>query len=112
MTTKTLPSAMNDPRENMPFYRLRLFVAGDEPNSLKAKAVLSRLCNERLKERCEIRIVDVFEDYQAAIDYGISVVPALIVESPLPMRTIVGSLNATDKVLAALGLVEKEGDYE
>ena len=87
-----------------PLYRLRLFVAGDEPNSLKAKAVLSRLCDEYLKDRCEIRIVDVFEDYQAAIENGVSVVPALIVEAPPPERTIVGSLSDEYKVLAALGL--------
>lgn len=87
-----------------PLCRLRLFVAGDEPNSLKAKAVLSRLCDEYLKDRCEIRIVDVFEDYQAAIENGVSVVPALIVEAPPPERTIVGSLSDEYKVLAALGL--------
>ncbi|RLC32591.1 MAG: circadian clock protein KaiB [Deltaproteobacteria bacterium] len=99
---KELPTKETAP--GAPMYRFRLFVAGDEPNSLKAKAVLSRLCNEYLKDRCEIRLVDVFEDYQAAIDYGISVVPALIVEAPPPARTIVGSLSDEDKVLAALGL--------
>ncbi|MBW1700354.1 MAG: circadian clock protein KaiB [Deltaproteobacteria bacterium] len=93
----------NETTGGAPLYRFRLFVAGDEPNSLKAKAVLSRLCDEHLKDRCEIRIVDVFEDYEAAIDYGVSVVPALIVEAPPPPRTIVGSLSDEDKVLAALG---------
>ena len=90
-------------------YRFRLFVAGDEPNSVRAKAVLSRLCDRHLRGRCEIQIVDVFEDYQAVIDYGISVVPALIVEAPPPARTIVGSLSDEDKVLAALGLHGKGG---
>jgi len=104
---KGLPA--NETTGGAPLYRFRLFVAGDEPNSLKAKAVLSRLCDEHLKDRCEIRIVDVFEDYEAAIDYGISVVPALIVEAPPPPRTIVGSLSDEDKVLAALGLHGKGG---
>ncbi|MCK6585618.1 MAG: circadian clock protein KaiB [Anaerolineales bacterium] len=94
-----------------PLYRLRLFIAGDEPNSAQTKVVLTRLCDKRLRGRCEIQIVDVFEDYQAAIDYGVSVVPALIVESPPPVRTIVGSLSDEDKALAALGLA-KEGGHE
>jgi len=92
-----------------PFYRFRLFVAGDEPNSVKARAVLSRLCHQRLKGRCDVQVVDILEDYQAALDHHVLVVPALIVETPLPERTIVGSLSDEGKLLAALGLTEKGG---
>lgn len=99
----------NDPPGDVSFYRLRLFIAGDEPNSAQAKAALTRLCDKYLRGRCEIQIVDVFEDYQAAIDYGVSVVPTLIVESPLPARTVVGSLSDENKVLAALGLAQEGG---
>lgn len=104
---KELPA--NETTGGAPLYRFRLFIAGDEPNSVKAKTFLTRLCEEHLKGRCEMQIVDVFEDYQAAIDYGISVVPALIVEAPPPPRTIIGSLSDEDKVLAALGLHGKGG---
>ncbi len=106
------PNKAQSEKENngaSPLYRLRLFIAGDEPNSAQAKAVLARICDRHLRGRCEIQVVDVFADYQAAIDYGVSVVPALIVESPPPLRTIVGSLSDEDKALAALGLA-KEGD--
>jgi circadian clock protein KaiB len=96
MEAKTLPSAPNGPAENMPFYRLRLFVAGDEPNSLQAQAALERLCNEYLRERYELQVVDVFEDYQAAIDQHVIVVPTLIIESPPPRRVIVGSLSGPE----------------
>lgn len=90
--------------EKKPFYRFRLFVAGDEPNSLKARAVLAHLCEAHLKDRCEMQIVDVFEDYQAAIAHGVIVVPTLIVDAPPPAKTIVGSLADEEKVLALLGL--------
>lgn len=90
-----------------PFYRFRLFVAGDEPNSFKARSVLTRLCDKHLKDRYEIRVVDVFEDYQTAMAHGVIVVPTLIVETPPPARTIVGSLADEEKVLALLGLAEK-----
>ncbi len=104
MKPKTDALKKADSLRGKPFYRLTLFVAGNEPNSFNARSVLARLCNERLKGRCEMRIVDVFEDYQAAIDRQVMVVPALIVESESPPRLIVGSLSDEGKVLAALGL--------
>jgi len=90
-----------------PFYRFRLFIAGDEPNSVKARDVLFRLCDEHLKDCCEVQVVDVFDDYQAAIDHKVIVVPALIVETPPPGKIIVGSLSDKERVLNALGLTEK-----
>jgi len=60
-----------------------------------------------LKDHREIHIVDVFADYQAAIDHHLIVVFTLIVETP-PPRTIVGSLRDEAGVLAVLGLTLKE----
>ncbi len=87
------------------FFRLRLFVAGGEPNSAKARAVLARIAEQHLKDRCEIIVVDVQEDYRAALNHQVVAVPTLIVESPPPRRVIVGSLREEDKVLACLGIV-------
>lgn len=95
-----------EPASDTPFYRLRLFIAGEEPNSARAKAILKRLCETYLRDRCEMHIVDVYQDYQAAIDHQIVIVPCLIVEAPPPARTIVGSLNDEASVLAALSLTE------
>jgi circadian clock protein KaiB len=91
-----------------PHYRLRLFVAGTEPNSGKAQLILARLCEEHLKDRFELKIVDILEDYQAAIDNHVVVVPTLIVESPASRTVIVGSLSDEVKVLAAFGISQGE----
>ena len=93
-----------------PRYRLRLFVAGQEPNSAQALVSLERVCRERLAGACELQIVDVFEDYQAAIAQSIVAVPALIVEWPPPRRVIVGFLADEPRLLAALGLAEDRSD--
>ncbi len=90
-------------------YRLRLFVAGHEPNSVRAVAILRRLCEGRLKGRSELEIVDVFQDYEAAIAHKVVAVPTLLVESPPPPRVIVGSLGKEDELLCALGLCEEGG---
>lgn len=92
--------------ESQQVYRLRLFVAGQEPNSAKALAILSRLHKERLQGCCELAVVDVFQDYQAAIREHIIAVPALVIESPPPRRVIVGSLTNEEQLLAALGLIQ------
>ncbi len=86
-------------------FRLRLFVAGDEPNSRMARQTLSRVCKERLKGSCEIIQVDVLQDYEAALRHGVVVVPTLIIEEPPPQRVIVGSLSDEARLLAALGIV-------
>ena len=91
---------------DQPLYRLRLFVAGDEPNSRQARATLERLCATRPCDRCELEVMDVFADYQAAIEHRIIVVPTLLIESPPPVRTIIGSLDDEAQLLAALGLNE------
>lgn len=107
MSFKTGNPKKGSPAGSPPFYRFRLFVAGDEPNSRKARAALARLCDERLKDRCEIRIVDVFENYQEALDNHVIVVPTLIVDEPPPVKIIAGSLSDEGDLLAALDLAEK-----
>lgn len=90
-------------------YRLRLFVAGQEPNSVKAAAILRRLCEGPLKGRSELEIVDVFQDYQTTIAHKVVAVPTLLVESPPPPRVIVGSMTDERALLCALGLLDEGG---
>lgn len=107
---KTKPPAPQSRQSDAPapFYRFRLFVAGEEPNSCQARATLERLCANHLHGRCDLQVVDVFADYQAALDHGVIVVPTLIVEEPPPARTLVGSLDDPAALLALLGLPGKE----
>lgn len=89
-------------------YRLRLFVAGDEPNSHQARVALERILSSHLRDRCELEVVDVFADYQAAIEHRVIVVPTLLIESPPPPRTIIGSLDDPALLLATLGLTDQQ----
>ena len=89
-------------------YQLRLFVAGNGPNSRQAQVNLRRLCQEHLKGRCTIETVDVVKDFEAAVRDNILVTPALILVAPLPKVIILGNLNDQQKVLVALRL--SEGD--
>jgi circadian clock protein KaiB len=86
------------------FYRLVLFVAGDEKNSRLARKNLQRLCDTELGSDCEVQIVDVLEDFAAALEYDILLTPALLVLTPPPRTLIVGSLSDMTKVRRALEL--------
>ncbi len=107
MTDETSSQPVATPA-TAPAYRLRLFVAGNEPNSGKAQWVLRRLCEQHLKGRYEIQVVDVLQDYQAAIAEHVMAVPTLFVETPKGTAIIIGSLGDEEKVLAGLGLANAE----
>ena len=83
---------------------LRLYVAGDGPNSTAARANLVRLLGAREPESYDVEIVDCLVEPLRAIEEGVFVTPTLLRVSPTPRRTIVGSLNETANVTAALGL--------
>src|ERR1019366_7328016 len=42
-------------------WKLRLFVAGETPKSIRALANLKRLCEARLKGRYQIEVIDLLE---------------------------------------------------
>lgn len=104
MKTESKRKSEASPKTEQQRFRFRLFVAGDEPNSRKAKAVLQEFCSQVLKEEVDIQIIDVMEDYQAAINSKVVVIPTLIVDSPFPGLTIIGSLEDKEKLKACLGL--------
>ena len=89
-------------------YVLRLFVAGNGPNSKQALVNLRRLCQEHLNGRCTIETVDVVKDFKAAVKNNILVTPALILVDPRPKVIILGNLSDQQKVLAALRLSGSE----
>jgi circadian clock protein KaiB len=89
-------------------YAFRLFVAGSESNSLQARGNLIRLCEEHLRGRYKIDAVDILKNVAAAHKNNVLVTPTLILIKPLPKVTVLGNLNDTKQVLAALRLTGDE----
>lgn len=87
-------------------YRLRLFIAGDSPNSVQAIINLRTVCQEYLPERHEIELVDVLREPQRALADSILLTPTLVKLAPQPVRKIVGNLSQRGPLLAALGIGE------
>lgn len=85
-------------------YIFRLFVAGDEQHSRRAKENFKRICDTRLHHPFEIEIVDVLQSYMVALENKIFLTPALVMVSPAPAVTIFGNLGDTEEVIRALRL--------
>ncbi len=86
-------------------YHLRLFVAGNEPNSAIAREALDKICSTHLENNCQLEIIDVLKDFQPAIREHILVTPALVIVEPGPRTVVFGNLTDTKKVLSALKVV-------
>jgi circadian clock protein KaiB len=91
-------------KRRAPRYKFRLYVAGDAFNSLQAVANLRSFCEQRLADRYEIEVVDVFREPKRALADGVFLTPTLIKLAPIPTRKIIGTLSQTQIVLQALGL--------
>ncbi len=85
-------------------YILKLYITGRTLRTERAIFTLQRLCDENLKERYELLIIDVLEKPHLAEMDKVLATPTLIRELPLPRRRIIGDLSDTQKVLSALGL--------
>ena len=85
-------------------WQLRLYVAGQTPRSIMALENLKLLCEERLKGRYHIEVVDLLVNPQLSRDDEILAVPTLVRKLPEPIRKIIGDLSDKERVLVGLQL--------
>jgi circadian clock protein KaiB len=83
---------------------MRLYIANNAPNSVKAIANLKAICEAYLKDSFRLEIIDVLEFPLRALADGILVTPSLNKLSPSPASMIVGNLSNEGDVLHALGV--------
>lgn len=89
-------------------YLLRLYVSGQTTRSVRAIENLKQLCEDYLKGRYEIEIIDVYQQPERLKDEQIIAVPTLIRKLPLPVRKVIGDLSDTGRVLVGLALLTNE----
>lgn|SRR5687767_11367803 len=85
-------------------WELRLYTAGQTPKSVTAFANLKKLCEEHLKGRYTIEVIDLTRNPQLAAGDQIVAIPTLIRKLPEPLRRIVGDLRDTERTLVGLQL--------
>lgn len=85
-------------------WRLRLYVAGQTPKSVMAFANLKKICENHLKGRYRIEVVDLLERPALSKGDQILAIPTLVRKLPQPVRKIIGDLSDTERVLVGLDL--------
>ena len=101
-TTRAFEKAIAD--KSKLHYVLRLFVSGMSPRSREAIVNVRALCEEHLKGRYTLEVIDIYQYPRSASENQIFAAPTLIKKLPLPLRKFVGDMTKTEKILAGLDL--------
>lgn len=83
-------------------YVLRLFVTGTTPRSQEAIRNIKKICEEELKGRYDLEVIDVYQQPEMAKEGQILAAPTLIRKLPLPLRKLVGDMSDREKVIIGL----------
>ncbi len=89
-------------------YLLRLYITGTTPRSLQAIANVKSICEEHLKGRYELEVIDLYQQPVLAQGEQIIAAPTLIKKLPEPLRRIIGDMSNTEKILVGLELKPKK----
>jgi circadian clock protein KaiB len=96
----------NQPRKKLSGsrYVLRLYIAGLTTRSATAIRNIRKICDQHLKDRCTLEVIDIYEHPTLARDEQIIAAPTLIKQFPLPRRRLIGDMANSDRVLVGLDI--------
>ena len=86
-------------------WELKLYIAGQTPKSATALKNLKKYCEEHLKGKYKLEVIDLLKKPQLAEGDQIFAVPTLVKKVPVPIRKIIGDLSNEEKVLVGLNIV-------
>jgi circadian clock protein KaiB len=89
-------------------YVLRLYVAGMTHQSSQAVQNITRICEENLKGRYDLQVIDIYQQLTLARGEQIIAAPTLIKKLPLPLRKFIGNMADKGKILVGLDLQPKK----
>ena len=89
-------------------YVLRLYVTGMTPRSTQAIGNIKKICDEELKGRCNLEVIDIYQKPVLAKGEQIIATPTLVKKLPLPLRRFIGDLSDSKRILLGLDLKPKK----
>ena len=78
------------------------------PKSINAIQNIRKICEENLKGRYELEVIDIYQQPEYAKKEDILAAPTLIKKLPLPLRKFIGDMSNEEKILVGLDLVPKK----
>jgi circadian clock protein KaiB len=89
-------------------YVLRLYVAGATPRSTQSIINIKKICEEHLKGRYELEVIDIYQQPVLAKGEQIIAAPTLVKKLPPPLRRFIGNMADVERILVGLDLKPKE----
>ncbi|CCH68312.1 Circadian oscillation regulator KaiB [Richelia intracellularis HH01] len=89
-------------------YVLKLYVAGNTPNSIRALKTLKNILDDEFQGVYTLKVIDVFKSPQLAEEDKILATPTLSKILPPPVCKIIGDLSDRERVLIGLDLLYEE----
>jgi circadian clock protein KaiB len=71
---------------------------------MRAIANIKNICENHLKGRYQLEVIDIYEKPKLAKEEQIIASPTLIKKLPLPLRRFIGDLSDTEQILFGLDL--------
>jgi circadian clock protein KaiB len=86
-------------------YALYLYISGVSPASTRALTNIKQICEEHLKGRYNLEVVDILQNPSNLERDRVIAVPMLIRKAPLPIRQFIGSeLGDKDTLITGLAI--------
>ena len=101
---------MPPPKPKTKEYVLRLYVAGTTSRSMRAVANIKEICENSLKNRYDLEVIDIYQQPVLVKGEQIIAAPTLIKKLPLPLRRFIGDMSNTERILVGLDLQPKNQD--
>ena len=100
--------AQNKSRNGLPEraqYVFHLYISGATPRSKRALGNIKEICEEHLKGRYNLEVVDILQSPSQLERDHIVAAPTLIKRHPLPVRRFIGDdLTDKDKLISGLAI--------
>ena len=103
----TRPAAQSRTTRSKYKFVLRLFVAGATARSRQAILRVRQLCEAELKDGCDLKVIDIYQQPELARVNQIVATPTLIVEFPPPLRRFIGNLANITGLFVELDIITK-----
>jgi len=99
-----ITSQSPDQESGEELFELKLYVAGQTPKSRAALENLHKICEEHLRGRYRLEVVDLARNPALARTDRILAIPTLVRSLPTPISRIIGDLSDEDRVLMGLNV--------
>ncbi len=107
--TKAKSTRRTRPKKPQAEWELRLYIAGETAKAVAAFSNLQKICEEHLKGKYRIEVIDLMKNPTLARGDQILAIPTLVRKLPTPVKKIIGDLANEQRVLVGLDLRPVEG---